>query len=119
MTDTKPTREKPPALYIRNPDCTACGQETCHDGDGFYCEDCGINWPDPDSEGEWSDEEAAQCPSTHQPFALSRHVEATHGQKYATERCLLDAGHLLTHRSDEFTVWTDDNAVNGVTAGAE
>ena len=32
---------KLPYCSIQNPACGACGSETSHDGDSFYCEPCG------------------------------------------------------------------------------
>lgn len=116
MTDTtaKPTRTKAPGLIFSNPDCPVCGAETSFD-DTFYCESCGIHWPDPHNAGEWLNDDAEQCPATHQPFVSLRGSSS----QYVTVRCLLDAGHdqaQYPHRDEYWINWTDATAVNGKTA---
>ena len=109
-------RPKPPELYFPYPDCSVCGKETSHDGDSFYCEHCGIYWPDSGrGAGDWYDEKAEQCASTHQPLANNEFADGK-PYKYETKRCLLDAGHDGKHRVDSITTWTDETAVNGRTA---
>lgn len=110
------TRPKAPELYFPYPDCSVCGESTSHDGDSFFCEHCDIYWPDSGGEGEWYDEKAEQCPSTHQPFANNKHAKDTDSFKYETKRCLLASGHDGKHRVDSVTTWTDETAVNGRSA---
>jgi hypothetical protein len=112
-----PTREVPPALHHRSPDCSICGEEVSHDGDSFYCEHCNAYWPEDSDDGAWNNDTAEQCASTHQPLARNQFAKGKPYQ-FETRRCLLDAGHETPHRSDAVTTWSDETAVNGLGAAA-
>lgn len=106
-------REAVPELYWRNPDCPLCGEEVSHDGDCYCCETCDAHWPEDTGEGAWSNYEAEQCASTHQPLARNPYAD---GEPYQFEakRCLLDVDHQPPHRHDAITEWTDETAVSGL-----
>lgn len=105
-------RPAPGELEWRAPDCPICGEETSHDGDSYYCEGCNACWPGNTGEGEWLDDTASQCPSTHQPLAKNEFA-AGQSFRFDTVRCLLSADHKPPHRHDVITDWTDETAVNG------
>jgi hypothetical protein len=57
--NTEPVdRPAPPPLEYRAPDCSICGVEVDHDGDGWRCYSCDASWGnDFDGEdGEWDEE---------------------------------------------------------------
>jgi hypothetical protein len=66
-----------PSCTIQYPACGACGDDTDHDGDGFYCDDCGLDYGDGDesSPATFRDEEQPPCGKPcdngwHKPEAL-------------------------------------------------
>jgi len=84
-----------PCCSIEFPSCGACGGSTSHDGDSFYCEDCGLDYGSGDDgeEATFRDEEEPACGkacdnSWHPTLGLS------------CEPCKLPA----SHKSD---CWTD------------
>lgn len=51
-----------PSCIIQYPACGACGSDTEHDGDSFYCDDCGLDFGPDDSEpATFRDEEQPAC----------------------------------------------------------
>ena len=53
---------KLPYCSIQNPACGACGSETSHDGDSFYCEPCGLDYGDgSETRATYRDEDAEPC----------------------------------------------------------
>lgn len=41
-----------PDLEFRPPCCSLCHEELVHDGDGWNCSTCGVNWPNDGMNGE-------------------------------------------------------------------
>ncbi|GAB3471895.1 hypothetical protein [Actinophytocola sediminis] len=96
MTTTT-TRPAPPPLEYQPPRCSLCGNDTCHDGDGWNCENCGASWDDEgNDDGEWHDPDAELCDATIQPLADNEFV--TEEQRAQVYRCTLDAGHDADRR---------------------
>ncbi|QGZ16954.1 hypothetical protein SEA_LITTLETOKYO_62 [Arthrobacter phage LittleTokyo] len=51
-----------PGYCIEYPTCGACGGATEHDGDSFYCDDCGLTFGRDESDpAEFRDEDAEVC----------------------------------------------------------
>jgi hypothetical protein len=57
------TVEELPGCIVQYPACGCCGADTRNDGDGFYCEECGLSFGDgrEDVPGEFLDEEEQAC----------------------------------------------------------
>ena len=57
------SRPNLPLCSWQNPSCGACGGETSHDGDAFYCDDCGLDYGDgaDGTEATYRDEERPPC----------------------------------------------------------
>lgn len=100
------TKRTPPgSLVPRNPMCPLCYDEVSCDGDTFWCEPCGAQWPceDPgfNDPGGWRDDEAAQCGGIKQPFLTSKYDNIRHDEI----RCLLDQGHETDHIGADGITW--------------
>ncbi|MDQ5860683.1 MAG: hypothetical protein M3536_00270 [Actinomycetota bacterium] len=52
-----------PACSVEYPSCGACGDNTSHDGDTFYCEDCDLDYGNGNdgNEATFRDEEEKTC----------------------------------------------------------
>lgn len=52
-----------PVCAVQYPSCGACGGETEHDGDSFYCDDCQLDYGNGDdgNEAQFRDEEILPC----------------------------------------------------------
>ncbi|MGY2747251.1 hypothetical protein ACVWZ8_004368 [Arthrobacter sp. UYCu723] len=84
-----------PRCCIQTPACGACGDDTAHDGDSFYCDDCGLDYGNGDESDPavFRDEELPPCGEAcdnnwHIKFGLT------------CTPCELPAGHTSDH-------WTD------------
>ena len=86
-----------PSCSIRNPTCGACLGETSHDGDSFYCQECGLDYGDgDDSPAIYRDEDAETCAA---PCANSWHAADAirTGWSYECHPCALPTGHNSDH----------------------
>lgn len=90
MTD----RTKLPYCTIQNPACGACGGETSHDGDSFYCEPCGLDYGDGGSEtrATYRDEGVEPCGHPCGNYWHGRDLSAV-GWSFRCEPCALPATH--------------------------
>ena len=52
---------KPCKLIIEYPSCGLCREETSHDGDVLFCDDCNLCWPEPSGLSEKHDEVRPEC----------------------------------------------------------
>ena len=52
-----------PVCAVEYPSCGACGSNTSHDGDTFYCDECDLDYGDGDDghEAQFRDEEQKPC----------------------------------------------------------
>ena len=52
-----------PGCIVQYPACGCCGSDTEHDGDSFYCDDCGLDFGrgDESEPAEFRDEEEQAC----------------------------------------------------------
>jgi hypothetical protein len=59
-------RPAPRGLHVQTPLCPMCGTRVTFDSDNYSCRPCGAYWSveDPEEEGQWHDEDEAQCTST-------------------------------------------------------
>lgn len=105
------TRPAPPGLEFPFPPCSVCGKTTDHDGDGFYCSDCGISWGEM-GEGRWDDPEEKACLSAFKPFDRDNLAPEHEKIRHHIVWCFQSLDHAGKHRSDEFTTWTDEQAVS-------
>jgi hypothetical protein len=83
------TRTAPPNLEFRAPECPVCDTETVHNGDGFECEGCCLNWHT-DGTGGTADEDTPQCQSEAMPWVGNADYPALAHHRY---RCIRDEGH--------------------------
>ena len=86
-----------PSCAVQYPSCGACGIDTSHDGDSFYCEDCDLDYGNGDdgNEASFRDEEQPPCAKPcDNTWHRSKHFDL------ACEPCKLPEG----HRS---MCWTD------------
>lgn len=90
---------KLPGCSVSHPACGACGKETDHDGDSFYCDECNLDYGDggEDSTPTYRDEEAEPCAEPcdntwhHKPGAIRPEWS------YACAPCSLPEGHTSDH----------------------
>ena len=87
-----------PTCQVSNPTCGACGDETRHDGDYFYCEGCHLSYGDGEdfTEAEFYDTSDPACgvPCTnywHTPNAIRE------GVSYSCKPCSLPGPHTSDH----------------------
>ena len=86
-----------PSCSVQYPSCGACGGDTSHDGDSFYCPDCDLDYGDGEdgtTATYRNDDEAcgAPCDNTwHAPNA----IEA--GTSFKCAPCSLPTGHSSFH----------------------
>jgi hypothetical protein len=82
-----------PYCSVQNPSCGACGGDTRHDGDSFYCEDCLLDYGTGE-DGEtatYLDEEAEPCGN---PCDNSWHTKFDYAE---CKPCSLPKGHHSDH----------------------
>ena len=86
-----------PSCAVQYQACGACGADTAHDGDSFYCEDCDLDYGNGDdgNVATFRDEEAKTCSSPCDNYWHSK-VELD----MICTPCQLPAGHRGWH-------WTD------------
>lgn len=86
-----------PKCAVQHPACGACGDDTEHDGDSFYCDGCDLDYGNGDdgNEAQFRDEELPEC---GKPCDNGWH-DAEHLDLECTP-CKLPAGHRNWH-------WTD------------
>lgn len=86
---------KLPSCSIQYPSCGACGCETTHDGDSFYCDDCDLDY------GQGQDGEQATFRDEDDKPCGEPCDNCWHGPKagytYECAPCALPTGHLSTH----------------------
>lgn len=87
-----------PTCTIQSPACGACGLETHHDGDSFYCDDCGLDYGNGDESGPatFRDEEAQPCGEPCDNF-WHKDDNLGKGWTFACTPCPLPKGHTSDH----------------------
>lgn len=87
-----------PACSIQYPSCGACGQDTDHDGDTFYCNDCGLDYGNGEdqTEAEFRDEDAEPCAQACDNYWHGAD-KIREGWTYDCLPCPLPAGHTSDH----------------------
>lgn len=92
MTNTEARKQLPPAEPA-NPRCGVCGDETDHDGDGLYCEECGLDYDDTLA-ADYRDDEAEPC---GQPCTNTWHGDQVWQIPYDCATCALPTDHISDH----------------------
>ena len=84
-----------PTCSVRYPTCGACGCETDHDGDTYYCDLCGFDYGDgaDDTTATYRAPDADPC---GEPCSNSWHGSRDLGP-YDCTPCQLPAGHKAAH----------------------
>ena len=92
------TTRRLPHCESQYPACGACGDETCHDGGTFYCDECGLDYGDGEdgTVATYRDETAPPC---DEPCTNDWHGSRDLGP-YECIPCALPKGHTSRH-------WTD------------
>lgn len=49
-------RTEPPTLIYEAPTCNGCWKSASHDGDGWVCHRCGVDFDGYDEPGRWNDD---------------------------------------------------------------
>ena len=77
-----------PSCVATNPECGSCNNETVHDGDSFYCDDCGLDYGDGEDEtvATYRDDDASMCGKFTEYFDNGRYAP-----------CALPEGHRGAH----------------------
>ena len=87
-----------PACSVQYPSCGACGSDTSHDGDGFYCDPCGLDY------GAGEDGTVATYRNPDTPPCGHTCTNEWHGSRvlgpYECTPCQLPQDHAADH-------WTD------------
>jgi hypothetical protein len=92
-----------PFCVTQHPLCSACGSETSHDGDSFYCPDCLLDYGD----GQDGNEGTYRDPDTEPCGAECDNYWHTNGDLgvFDCKTCALPKGH---HRGRTgITCWTN------------
>lgn len=105
------TRSAPPELEHRAPLCPLCGDEVGYDGDSFCCDSCGAYWSG-HGPGTWNEPEIKACPSTRKPYDRSDLEAKYENIRHHQDHCILPVDHDGKHRSDEFSMWTDEQVAS-------
>lgn len=94
-----------PTCSVQSPACGGCDGETSHDGESYYCDDCGLDYGDGDDgrTATYRDEDAEPCAvpcanTWHAPNAIKA------GLSFECAPCSLPKGHTSLH-------WTPCKAV--------
>lgn len=84
-----------PLCSVQYPACGSCGGETDHDGDSFYCDECGLDYGDGDdcTPATFRDEEEERCAN---PCDNQWHNSIDIGP-YDCGICQLPASHKGSH----------------------
>ena len=82
-----------PSCTVQSPACGACGMETDHDGNSFYCDDCGLDYGDGDERipATYREEDALACGNP-----CDNYWHGAHGFKECRP-CTLPKGHISMH----------------------
>lgn len=105
------TRHAPPELEFPYPPCSICGEDTNNEGDGFFCEACGVSWSNDGRNGSWDEPETKACTSTHKPFDRDDLASENEKIRHFVKHCIFDLDHDGDHDAGDYTTWTDDQAV--------
>ena len=86
-----------PSCAVQYPSCGACCGDTEFDGDGFYCDDCGLDYGNGDdgTEATFRDEEQSPCGEP-----CDNHWHGKDQLDLTCTPCELPKGHTSMH-------WTD------------
>ena len=82
-----------PACSIQSPSCGACGEETSHDGDVFYCWPCELDYGD-GADGTTATYRSPDTPPCGRPCTNEWHTSLG---PYDCTPCQLPAGHKAAH----------------------
>lgn len=87
-----------PNCRVQNPSCGACGRETRHDGESFYCEDCCLDYGDGEdhTEATFRDEESEPCAAACDNYWHGPH-KIRYGEGYDCSPCALPKDHTSLH----------------------
>lgn len=89
---------KLPDAVLQSPACGACGSETSHDGDHFYCEDCQLGFNTDDLSAFFLNPDTEPCGFSCDNYWHGNHI-IQQGQGYDCGTCMLPAGHESMHWS--------------------